>query len=296
MENIFLSDLINNKIKLNDDKVLSFIQSNFTSLSPASKYQVFLLTGSIVINSLKRIDAFRNTNLDVNFFMDKFLDEAILKFEEYKNEHNKTYNTFKHRSSIIESNLNRGNRDFFKKTYSTLREESYIQLGHYTLELERATNFNDIFINLFCFPNFNIVIDRDEQPKLSNSYLSIIKSHDSNQIERFKIKFTELVNQVIAGINDDSFFITKMSNINPSNGKGSKSCYIATLVYEDIEHPNVNALRKYRDDVLSENFFGRLFIYFYYKISPHTISFLVLFPKIQKLIKKALDNWVSKNT
>ena len=48
----------------------------------------------------------------------------------------------------------------------------------------------------------------------------------------------------------------------------SSSCFIATSVLGDYQHPYVLMLRKYRDEILRANFFGRLFIYSYYKISP----------------------------
>jgi hypothetical protein len=46
------------------------------------------------------------------------------------------------------------------------------------------------------------------------------------------------------------------------------SCFIATAVYGSPNHPNVMALKNFRDNHLSTNFIGRYFVRWYYKISP----------------------------
>ncbi|MCZ8089985.1 MAG: phospholipase D-like domain-containing protein [Flavobacterium sp.] len=68
-----------------------------------------------------------------------------------------------------------------------------------------------------------------------------------------------------------------------------KSCYIATMVYEDINHPKVELLRKFRDDVLNEYFLGRGFIKYYYQYSPRLVEKLKNYKKINFLIKIVLD-------
>lgn len=47
-----------------------------------------------------------------------------------------------------------------------------------------------------------------------------------------------------------------------------EGCFIATACYGDYEHPKVILLRQFRDNVLEQYKFGRLFIQFYYKHSP----------------------------
>lgn len=48
----------------------------------------------------------------------------------------------------------------------------------------------------------------------------------------------------------------------------NKGCYIATCVYGNYDCPQVWTLRRFRDGVLEETWYGRLFIKIYYKISP----------------------------
>ena len=53
-----------------------------------------------------------------------------------------------------------------------------------------------------------------------------------------------------------------------SRQSSSGGCYIATMVYGDYDHPQVQVLRHFRDNVLSHYSIGRAFIRFYYEHSP----------------------------
>lgn len=76
--------------------------------------------------------------------------------------------------------------------------------------------------------------------------------------------------------------------------RGNDNCYIATLVYGDKYHPQVDALRYYRDNILKYHLSGRAFIWLYYKISPSLVIYLKYFPKVQAVIKKALDSIIRR--
>ena len=54
---------------------------------------------------------------------------------------------------------------------------------------------------------------------------------------------------------------------NPS----SQVCYVATAVYGSYDCPEVWTLRRFRDDVLAETWYGRLFIRLYYAVSPTAV-------------------------
>ena len=47
-----------------------------------------------------------------------------------------------------------------------------------------------------------------------------------------------------------------------------RGCFIATAVYGSYHCPQVLTLRRFRDENLMTNFFGRFIVSFYYKISP----------------------------
>ena len=84
--------------------------------------------------------------------------------------------------------------------------------------------------------------------------------------------------------------IFKKQYVVPKNG----GCYIATSIYGSYDCPQVWTLRRYRDNVLDSTYCGRLFIRFYYAVSPtivrlfgHTRLFKVIFkPYLDRKVKK----------
>jgi cold shock CspA family protein/predicted RNA-binding Zn-ribbon protein involved in translation (DUF1610 family) len=66
-------------------------------------------------------------------------------------------------------------------------------------------------------------------------------------------------------------------------------CFIATAVYEDYNAPEVIKLRKFRDEKLKGHFFGDIFVFCYYKISPPFANYLSRTPIASRKIKKLLD-------
>ncbi len=74
--------------------------------------------------------------------------------------------------------------------------------------------------------------------------------------------------------------------------KSSGGCYIATMAYGDYDHPQVLLLREYRDQVLSRNITGRLFIKFYYATSPTLVNILNNKKPINSAIRRLLDKWI----
>jgi len=70
------------------------------------------------------------------------------------------------------------------------------------------------------------------------------------------------------------------------DAKESK-CFIATAVYGTPHAPEVQSLRKFRDECMLPKFLGRLFVYFYYKFSPGFASAIAKSRSIRRL-----TNWV----
>jgi hypothetical protein len=52
----------------------------------------------------------------------------------------------------------------------------------------------------------------------------------------------------------------------------NEGCYIATMVYQDYNHPKVITLRVFRDNVLLKYHFGKWFVSKYYKYSPRFVE------------------------
>jgi len=76
--------------------------------------------------------------------------------------------------------------------------------------------------------------------------------------------------------------------------KKSGGCYVATCVYGSYDCPEVWTLRRFRDDILSKNFFGRLFIKCYYAVSPTAVKLFGGYMWFHKLFKVPLDKLVVK--
>ena len=74
--------------------------------------------------------------------------------------------------------------------------------------------------------------------------------------------------------------------------KRGNNCYIATMVYKDINHPNVCILRAFRDRTLINYKIGRFLISYYYKYSPSWVEFLRDKKMINSIIKFVLNRFV----
>lgn len=73
----------------------------------------------------------------------------------------------------------------------------------------------------------------------------------------------------------------------------SSGCYIATCVYGSYDCPQVWTLRRYRDEQLSYNVFGRIFIRTYYLISPVLVRWFGSCKWFKRLWKPILDRMVN---
>lgn len=75
--------------------------------------------------------------------------------------------------------------------------------------------------------------------------------------------------------------------------KPGRPCFVATATYGSEFAPEVVLLRKYRDDVLLHNRLGKLFVSFYYKISPPIASWLKNEILLKRTAKRVLDFFVN---
>lgn len=78
----------------------------------------------------------------------------------------------------------------------------------------------------------------------------------------------------------------------PQPSGSSGGCYIATMAYGDYDHPQVMALRHFRDSYLSKREWGLKFIKFYYANSPRWVETLKDHKRINSLIRKIFDSFV----
>ncbi len=70
---------------------------------------------------------------------------------------------------------------------------------------------------------------------------------------------------------------------------GTGRCFIATAAFNDVNHPTVAELRRFRDEVLLHSDRGVRFVMFYYKHSPPIAEYLERHPRIAKQCRTLLN-------
>lgn len=80
----------------------------------------------------------------------------------------------------------------------------------------------------------------------------------------------------------------------PGTNTSNSGCYIATAVYSSYDCPEVWTLRRYRDYVLDESWYGRLFIRTYYAISPTLVKWFGATEWFRGLFRTPLNKWVER--
>lgn len=86
----------------------------------------------------------------------------------------------------------------------------------------------------------------------------------------------------------------RTSSMNTNNNANSGGCYVATAIYGSYDCPEVWTLRRYRDNVLKKNVFGRAFVCLYYAVSPTIVKWFGKEKWFNSLFKNRLDRFVRK--
>ncbi len=84
----------------------------------------------------------------------------------------------------------------------------------------------------------------------------------------------------------------EVQNISEKKPQQKQGCYIATCVYGSYDCPSVWTLRRFRDDFLRKNIFGRCFIKVYYLTSPSMVKLFGNRRLFRKFWKVYLDRLV----
>lgn len=69
-------------------------------------------------------------------------------------------------------------------------------------------------------------------------------------------------------------------------------CFVATVTYGDEDMVEVRFLRAFRDEVLSKSLFGKLLIWLYYRVGPYFARIVEIYPPLQSLSRRVLDQVV----
>ena len=123
-----------------------------------------------------------------------------------------------------------------------------------------------------------------------------------NRIVELYPQMAETLDNIIAKYKEKDLnytYLTEIKNkISVAPGKG---CYVATAVYGSYDCPEVWTLRRYRDYTLAESWYGRLFIFMYYSISPTLVRWFgetqwfrnMWKPKLDKMVKRLNEEGVA---
>ncbi|MCC2679468.1 MAG: hypothetical protein K0R29_2044 [Pseudobdellovibrio sp.] len=65
-------------------------------------------------------------------------------------------------------------------------------------------------------------------------------------------------------------------------------CFIATSAFEAPNSLEVHYLRVYRDQTLKQSYWGRKFVYIYYRLSPSIADFMDKHPRLKPLVRQCL--------
>lgn len=142
----------------------------------------------------------------------------------------------------------------------------------------------------------------DEAERLAKEYKGVIGYSDYDFSVLSNISKDEIIRLAQTGEYHSKFYkarksIQSESNNSVSNNFSNSSsggCYVATCVYGSYDCPEVWTLRRFRDDILSKSFFGRLFIKCYYAVSPTAVKWFGGYMWFHKLFKSPLDKLVAE--
>lgn len=287
-----------------------FIEKEYRLMSPAGKYQTCLLTGAIIIHLLQSKNIFnQNNGINVKSIINLLEDDLQLLFAKFKNEYlNSERKIDKYGNEYLDKLNEIGNDVLVKAKTEFIKNSVEISISHFWSELDKYQNgfnrFNSgtgkaimpemIFINIYIYPFFLSLIPNSERPEISFLINKELKNIHTITDYDFMLVPAKLGSYLANLINEDTDFITSLISINKpltnhNYNKTQKGCYIATLVYQDIDHPKVEYLRTFRDNRLDKTNFGKGFIKLYYKYSPKIVETIKPYILINKLIKAGLD-------
>lgn len=99
-----------------------------------------------------------------------------------------------------------------------------------------------------------------------------------------KVIYNDIQSEMVYG----NIFQSKSTDFKETGG----GCYIATVVYDSYDCPEVWTLRRYRDNKLAKTWYGRLFIHTYYAISPTIVKWFGNMEWFKKMWRGKLDKMV----
>lgn len=170
-------------------------------------------------------------------------------------------------------------------------------------------NLKEISLAINCFSNLcaldvnsdSYVEEEVNMIISSNYYLGLIYATENGYknkekaityLTKAKDLGYSITNEEIQNMTDN--IIDSTPSVQKNSNDKSGGCYVATCVYGSYDCPPVWTLRRFRDNILSQNLFGRMFIRVYYAVSPTIVKMFGEYEWFHKMWRKPLDRLVSK--
>jgi hypothetical protein len=174
-----------------------------------------------------------------------------------------------------------------------ITEKHFSSEGDFTFAEKMSSFINNVFpqiesLNSHSPLQFDKIQDKllavilKQDISLQSKYLdlndnSALKRHNDDNIKVVREKIIVLENNGNTKLYD--FFISHGKLIDDWRGKRAIKdqeslgyCYIATMVYNDYNHPKVMQLRQFRGQLLLHYKLGRIFVKYYYAYSPLLVN------------------------
>lgn len=298
--------------------VIDKFNNNFKELSPAGKVNATILGYAITLSIIKELSK-PSFNLQIapinyDFVIELLINSVALSISQQNKEYksydkvNKKYNVqfFDRPNEIGNNMLSTSLEDPFIddvtiygiKTFMREFKEFNDDFNRRTTDKHKAAFPYIIFISLYFYPFFYVLCPSDKKENYIDDFYSTFLFNPVLNKREFMRLLLEVKNDIIKQISNDmelteSLFkkevVRKPTQQPIHNQSTQKNCYIATMAYGDIEHPNVRFLREFRDDYLVNYKLGKLFIRIYYKHSPTLAQKLKPYKTTNFIIKKSLD-------
>ena len=189
------------------------------------------------------------------------------------------------------------------KTLGSYYYMGIISKGDINANLKEISLAINCFINL-CELDVNSDSYVEEEVNMiisSNYYLGLIYATENGYknkekaityLTKAKDLGYSITNEEIQNMTDN--IIDSTPSVQKNSNDKSGGCYVATCVYGSYDCPPVWTLRRFRDNTLSQNLFGRMFIRVYYAASPTIVKMFGKYEWFHNMWRKPLDRLVSK--
>ena len=92
-----------------------------------------------------------------------------------------------------------------------------------------------------------------------------------------------------SGFSNEISYAVPSTSSGASSASGGGGCFIATAAFGSYRAPEVILLQKFRDRILLTNLPGRLFVEFYYSVSPSIANFISQYDALKSATRLALQ-------